>query len=216
MDKRYQEYLQSDWWQKNREMALKAADYKCYVCGCPFELQVHHLSYAHIGYETLNDLVVLCKTHHKNIESVKKRNGTTIPANEQRRILDCMKKQCKDGVFYPLRTRQELFDEFIEEYKHRDYSYKNGDLNLTKIEVIDSAFEEFLNKHKYDPRSPYSRSEIRDYFKYERYGVILHFYDQGAPMSLVTHQTRFTYAMISKVYADPEKYRIRYQNKKDI
>ena len=216
MDKRYQEYLQSDWWQKNREMALKAANYKCYVCGRPFELQVHHLSYAHIGYETLNDLVVLCETHHKVIESVKKRNGTTIPANEQRRILDCMKRQCQDGVFYPLRTRQELFDEFIEEYKYRDYAYKNGDLNLTDLSVICNTFTEFCKAHGYAPDTPAPWSEIRDHFKYERYEVILRYYDQGAPKSTVTQQTKFSYQMITKIYNNPEKYRIRYQNKKDI
>ena len=216
MNERYQEYLQSDWWAKNREMALEAADHKCYVCGRPFDLQVHHLTYEHIGFEHLYDLVVLCKTHHRDIENVKKRNITPVSANEQRRILNCMKEQIREGVFYPLRTTQELFDEFIEEYKHRDYSCKNGDLNLTKLEVIDSAFEEFLNKHKYDPHSPYFRNEIRNYFKYERYGVILRFYDAGAPKYIVTHQTKFSYQMIKKVYENPEKYRRRYKAKKDI
>lgn len=216
MNERYQEYLQSDWWAKNREMALEAAGYKCYVCGRPFDLQVHHLTYEHIGFEHLYDLVVLCKTHHRDIEAVKKRNITPVSANEQRRILDCMKEQIKEGVFYPLKTCQELFDEFIEEYKHRDYSYTNGDLNLTKLEVIDSAFKEFLNKHNYDPHSPCIWNEIRDYFKYERYGIILQFYDDGAPKYIVTHQTRFSSGMITKVYENPEKYRRRYKTKKDI
>lgn len=61
----YQKYLRSDHWQETRKKALKRAGYKCQVCGCNKNLQVHHNTYKNIWHEDPTDLVVLCYKCHK-------------------------------------------------------------------------------------------------------------------------------------------------------
>ena len=62
----YDEFLQSSYWKKVREIKLKKAGKKCEVCGSRKNLDVHHNSYAHHGEEHkhLEDLVVLCRECH--------------------------------------------------------------------------------------------------------------------------------------------------------
>lgn len=61
----YELYLQTDHWRHFREEALKFYQYKCQTCGKVKVLDVHHRNYDHIGEETFNDVIVLCRTCHK-------------------------------------------------------------------------------------------------------------------------------------------------------
>lgn len=61
----YARYLQSPEWRKRRERALKRSDYKCQDCGAVYGLSVHHLTYARVGDEREEDLIVLCKGCHR-------------------------------------------------------------------------------------------------------------------------------------------------------
>ena len=61
----YQEYLQSPEWLMRRARAmLRAADH-CQVCGSAYKLETHHNSYAHVGQERDDELIVLCDTCHE-------------------------------------------------------------------------------------------------------------------------------------------------------
>jgi hypothetical protein len=69
----YDEYLRSDWWQEIRLHALDQAGWRCEYhewrrtgrrCGATEQLDVHHLTYARIGDEDLDELIVLCRRHH--------------------------------------------------------------------------------------------------------------------------------------------------------
>lgn len=60
----YYEYLKSRRWKIKRNRALKRAGYKCQVCACTKNLQVHHNTYKHIFHEHKTDLVVLCRKCH--------------------------------------------------------------------------------------------------------------------------------------------------------
>jgi hypothetical protein len=69
----YDEYLRSDWWQYIRVVALEAAGWRCEYrqwqrtgrrCKATEHLDVHHLTYDHLGDEPLEDLIVLCRRHH--------------------------------------------------------------------------------------------------------------------------------------------------------
>jgi len=148
--------------------------------------------------------------------SPKRRRIPDIPAPTQNDPLDTLLDILGVSNCDNTQPSEQMLEEFLEEYKYRDYAYKNGDLNLTDLSVIRKTFAEFCKTHGYAPDTPAPWSEIRDHFKYERYEVILRYYDQGAPQSTVMHQTKFSYQMITKIYNNPEKYRIRYQNKKDI
>jgi len=68
----YREYLASEHWYRKRAAALRAAGYMCSRCGTVGAkrgsgLQVHHLTYARLGDELLEDLRVLCQSCHNAI-----------------------------------------------------------------------------------------------------------------------------------------------------
>lgn len=59
----YDDYLESEYWEDLRTIALDRADYRCQICNERGGLEVHHRSYERRGREgELNDLIVLC--HH--------------------------------------------------------------------------------------------------------------------------------------------------------
>lgn len=62
-------YLRSPHWLNFRKIALAAAGWKCEAEGCKNRriLDVHHLSYEHLGNEQLSDVTVLCRWHHNQI-----------------------------------------------------------------------------------------------------------------------------------------------------
>jgi 5-methylcytosine-specific restriction endonuclease McrA len=60
-------HLSSPEWWATAAAALRRAGYKCQVCGvdrCFSRLEVHHNSYANLGREPPEDLVVLCRPCH--------------------------------------------------------------------------------------------------------------------------------------------------------
>src|SRR5262249_39716457 len=60
----YAAYLKSAKWKKIRYAVLKRDGFTCSKCGGKFNLQVHHLTYDHIGEELLEDLKTLCRDCH--------------------------------------------------------------------------------------------------------------------------------------------------------
>lgn len=70
---RYDEYLHSPQWLSLRERVLRRDKYRCTVTGKAREpgdpLQVHHLTYDRIGCESLDDLVTICRSQHKQIHA---------------------------------------------------------------------------------------------------------------------------------------------------
>ena len=63
----YREYLDSVFWKAKRRKALEKAKFVCELCGSAKNLQVHHISYEHLGYEPLGDLLVVCKRCHEKL-----------------------------------------------------------------------------------------------------------------------------------------------------
>lgn len=60
----YHEYLESDHWKDLRRAVLRRAKNKCQMCGSKYRLDVHHNSYANLGHEHPDDLIVLCRRCH--------------------------------------------------------------------------------------------------------------------------------------------------------
>jgi len=61
----YAEYLQTPRWKRLTNAVYYAQNKCCRICGKRYNLEVHHLDYAHIGTEReFKDLVLLCHTHH--------------------------------------------------------------------------------------------------------------------------------------------------------
>lgn len=65
----YQQYLRTKEWQRRRQVMLKIASYRCYICRSTDRLQVHHKTYERRGCERMSDLVVLCDTCHKLVHT---------------------------------------------------------------------------------------------------------------------------------------------------
>ena len=62
--RRYSDYLESDHWQGVRVLALRRSGNKCQLCAGKKTLDVHHNSYARLGHEQPEDVVVLCRKCH--------------------------------------------------------------------------------------------------------------------------------------------------------
>jgi len=61
----YGQYLRSGAWQKLRSRILVRDKYMCGACGEAAH-EVHHLTYARVGYEDDDDLISVCEScHHK-------------------------------------------------------------------------------------------------------------------------------------------------------
>jgi len=63
----YKDYLESDLWAAIKKVLFRHRGYKCEICGTGKNLTVHHLTYDRIGAENLDDLLVVCKSCHRQI-----------------------------------------------------------------------------------------------------------------------------------------------------
>lgn len=63
----YYAYLASAEWRRKREQRILLDGGVCTQCGSMHNLQVHHLSYEHLGTDAeIDDLITLCADcHHK-------------------------------------------------------------------------------------------------------------------------------------------------------
>jgi 5-methylcytosine-specific restriction endonuclease McrA len=64
----YQSFLQTDYWQQARSLAIQRANGRCEACGClSTRLEVHHKRYPKRGTEHLNQhlLEALCRSCHE-------------------------------------------------------------------------------------------------------------------------------------------------------
>ena len=66
----YKQYIRSIDWGLKRKQALIYHGRKCMKCQSKTKLQVHHKTYARLGWECMDDLEILCEPchsdHHKS------------------------------------------------------------------------------------------------------------------------------------------------------
>ena len=200
---RYTEYLESDWWKSTRAHCIQKYGGKCFCCGETKNLQVHHLTYEHLGFERDDELVCLCNECHKWIEDEKK-NLIFLSKQAQQKLLE--------GRLLSLRKKNEiaclsthyatsLFLSYLVKEK-KDLS-SHGKLNLTNISVIRTEFDKWCRQNNIKcGKLPVSK--IQDYFRNRRYEIILKFQERNFPQSICYNRTLFSKAMIHKVYTNPE------------
>ena len=63
----HQEYINSPKWKAKRQMVLERDNFRCRKCGTGKNLDVHHITYEHLGNEPLDDLVTLCRCCHEEV-----------------------------------------------------------------------------------------------------------------------------------------------------
>lgn len=65
---KYDEYLQTEYWQEVSKAVKAKAGWKCQICNSPHDLNAHHRTYEHRGNELehLEDMTCLCRRCHAN------------------------------------------------------------------------------------------------------------------------------------------------------
>ncbi len=66
----YARYLQSEHWLQLRAHLLLTRGNRCEACGKVGGAQAHHLSYARLGHELPEDIILLCPEHHQQAHSI--------------------------------------------------------------------------------------------------------------------------------------------------
>jgi hypothetical protein len=61
---RYRRVMASRGWRRRRAAAIRRAGRRCEACGARGPLDVHHVSYAHLGAERPHELRALCPDCH--------------------------------------------------------------------------------------------------------------------------------------------------------
>lgn len=77
MDKTfYLWYLKSPQWAAKREAYFLKNGKRCQACFTIYgPIQLHHMTYEHLGREPFADLVALCAKCHREVESLYRRSG---------------------------------------------------------------------------------------------------------------------------------------------
>lgn len=77
----YTDYIKSDTWKKSpqRLACIAAAKNKCQMCGATFGLEVHHISYANLGSELPQQLVLLCILCHEHTHAMAGKGAKYYP-----------------------------------------------------------------------------------------------------------------------------------------
>ena len=71
----YLAYLKSKKWYNVRLRKFKQDGAICEKCGATENLHVHHLTYDRLFREEMEDLMVFCEKHHKQVEEFKRLGG---------------------------------------------------------------------------------------------------------------------------------------------
>ena len=93
---RYRAYLKSGAWRAKRRLALERCDNICESCALQRAVHVHHLTYARIFKENLEDLLAVCLDCHDSFYPEKAKGRTTRRKNRAaKRLAKEMKKERK-------------------------------------------------------------------------------------------------------------------------
>lgn len=187
----YCNYLTSPEWIEKREKR-KLIDGKCAICGKPYDLQVHHLTYENVPDEKTTDLVTLCRPCHIRIENMKRQPGSD--SFNQLNIL--------------------LQYQFCKEHKKDDLS-GGGRLDFCKYDVIKKHLFPYLKEHTGNAEKVSGCLYVQEYFRNRRYEIILEYMEKGYPQNIVYNRTLFSRTMIAKVYEKPEQAKDFLQKEKE-
>ena len=141
----YQQYLASREWALKREAVRKRAGNKCERCYVAPMQAVHHLTYANIGKEPLEDLQAICHPCHAFVSG----KANNDPKAEE------IKK------FY--KRSNELTTELLKRYyKERDPALTRSLIRVLAFVIGDAAHNSGSNKHE-EEMLEWLKHEIRDF-----------------------------------------------------
>ena len=186
----YRRYLQSETWQKLRSKRLAIDEFRCQRCGTPYGLQVHHLAYPdELGTEDpYVQLITLCGPCHEAIENQKQMY--------RKDKLDAIQEQRN----YELRAIYRT----IRQMSCYDLSAIGiGTKDYCNIDVIKADFGPLMKKAGVDMYGYVGR--VQEYFRNQRYRMILKMMDDGLTEMEIHQRTKFSWNMVHKVCNQPDK-----------
>ena len=62
-------YLASTKWKQLKSLRALLANSKCEYCDATNNLELHHITYAHLGNENIKDVVLLCSVCHNTLHN---------------------------------------------------------------------------------------------------------------------------------------------------
>lgn len=68
--KKYSEYIKSNFWTQRKREYYKTHKKECSVCKTTKNINLHHTSYRHVGFEKDNELLPLCDMHHEKYHNL--------------------------------------------------------------------------------------------------------------------------------------------------
>lgn len=68
-------YLQSQYWHTLKAERLVIAGHVCEHCRCTANLQLHHTHYANLGFDTVDDVAILCGSCHSKLHKLSGQYG---------------------------------------------------------------------------------------------------------------------------------------------
>lgn len=66
----YEVYMRSEEWALKRAQVFSSRKARCQACLGRDNLQVHHITYARLGDERMDDLTILCAEHHEAVHDL--------------------------------------------------------------------------------------------------------------------------------------------------
>jgi hypothetical protein len=196
----YKEYLKSDTWQRLRSKRLAIDEYSCQRCGTPYGLQVHHLAYPlELGTEDpYTDLITLCGPCHELVEH----NKQMFRRDHKNAMME--KRNYELRTIYRIIRRMSCYDLSAIGVGTKDYC---------NIDVIKADFGPLVEDAGIEMMGYVSR--VQNYFRDQRYRIILKMMDDGWTPRDICNRTKFSWNMVSKVFNKPETARTILKNAKE-
>ena len=140
----YEQYLNSNQWQINRQKILWRDKSKCRICGSSDLLQVHHLSYKKIGNEKKENLITLCKAHHEEETNIINRLLSSYEGRKFKTDHYYSLIKDVDNYFVMGKQRFNIFKLNLKDLFNPILEY----ISTNNIPIIKDNFIFFTNKYK--------------------------------------------------------------------
>lgn len=132
--KEYTSYLASAQWKAKRKMVIARANGICEKCRQRVIQNIHHIHYDTLGYESLSDLLGVCRPCHRHIHGLDKpkpkkryRKNSKRKARNELRLkalklgvpLDVLKPFKRQPPPPPANTKWDFKERLLEQFKTR-------------------------------------------------------------------------------------------------
>lgn len=146
----YKEYLKTEHWQEVRKARLSVDKYRCYLCGTPRRLNVHHLRYDNLGDENVHkDLISLCLHCHLMLHRVQ--NATQAEYRRavrsgSKRDMDTLRSKLKDALVAEIWLRDRDFGGELDIFNGKDLPRMLRILKILYPDIGEIKIQEGIKK----------------------------------------------------------------------